>query len=243
MKKVLLYTMALCAMMTLNACNDDDDAHTDSRLTTYPVLEMNGQTFVEVNLGDTYVDAGCKASLGAEDYTEKIVTTGLDELDTSTAGFYYVTYSVVNPEGYKASVTRTIAVFDPDVTTDLSGRYVTTENTVCHVIESGNNIILDGFDITLDYVLPGLFSVSDLLGGLYDQYVGYGEDYCMNGVIQLTDDNRIVILSGQVPAWGDSYDVKYDGTYDPETGIITWGLEYAGLYSFNVEIKPVTEEE
>lgn len=244
MKKALLYTMALWAIMIgFTACNDDNDAHTDSRLTTYPVMELQGEKFVEVNLGDPYVDAGCKATLNGEDCTAQIVTSGLEDIDTDVAGFYYVTYTMTNTDGFKSSISRTIAVYDPNVTIDLAGEYVTTENSKCEIFSSGNVIGLGGLSVTLDKVLPGLFNVSDLLGGLYDQYVGYGPEYAMNGVVQLTADNEIIILSGEVPAWGDSYDVAYQGTYNPETGTLTWALEYAELYYIEVEIVPVTEEE
>lgn len=248
MKKAFIYTMTLCAVLLgLTACNDDNDALTDSTLTTYPHFTMLGDEFTEVNLGDEYVDAGCTATLDGVDITSQLVTTGLDEIDTNIAGFYYVTYSFVNKDGYEKSVTRTVAVYDPNVTTDLSGDYITTTGSGALIFSSGRTIPLEGLSISLEQMLPGLFTVSDLLGGLYDQYAGYGADapglYVMNGVIQLTADNRIIILNGHVPAWDDSYDEAYEGTYDPETGAISWGLDYAGLYHFDIVIIPEPEEE
>ena len=243
MKKALLYTMTLCAVLLgFTACNDDNDALTDSVLTTYPKFTMLGDEFTEVNLGDEYVDAGCTATMGGVDVTSQIVTTGLDEIDTSLAGFYYVTYTIVNADGFEKSVTRTVAVFDPNVTTDLTGDYVTTTGTICTIFSSGGKIPLVGMSIKVEQVLPGLFNVSDLIGGLYDQYVGYGSDYAMEGVIQLTANNEIIPLSGLVPGWEDSFDVAYPGTYDPETGAISWAVEYAGLYLIEVVIVPETEE-
>ena len=234
--------MTLCAVLFgLTACNDDNDALTDSVLTTYPHFTMLGDEFTEVNLGEPYVDAGCTATLGGVDVTSQIVTTGLDEIDTNKAGFYYITYSMVNADGYVKSVTRTVAVFDPSVDTDLSGNYVTTTGTICNIFSSGGKLPLIGMSITVDKILPGLFNVSDLIGGLYDQYVGYGSDYAMQGVIQLTADNKIIVLDGLVPGWGDSFDVAYDGEYNPETGAISWAVEYAGLYLIEVVIIPETE--
>ena len=64
----------------------------------------------------------------------------------------------------------------------------------------------------------------------------------MEGVIQLTSDNRIVVLSGFVPAWEDSFDAAYEGAYDPETGAVSWGIDYAGLYHFDIIITPQPED-
>ncbi len=248
MKKALVYTMTLCAfLLGFTACNDVLGALTDSTLTSYPHFTILGDEFTEVNLGDEYVDAGCTATLDGVDITSQIITTGLDEIDTNTAGFYYVTYSFVNKDGYKKSVTRTIAVFDPTITTDLSGDYICATGSVCNILSSGGKIDLSGCTVSLEQLLPGLFNVSDLMGGLYDQYAGYGADapglYVMEGVIQLTSENKIVILNGYVPAWEDSYDEAYEGAYDPETGAVSWGIDYAGLYHFDIIIKPEPEEE
>lgn len=243
MKKALVYTMTLCALMLgFTACNDDHDAHTDSRLTTYAKFEMLGSEFTEVNLGEPYVDAGCKATLGGEDCTSRIVTTGLDEIDTDVAGFYYIKYAVTNDDGFTTSVTRTVAVFDPTVTTDLSGDYTVQPGSYRYWFSTGGVVNFSGFSIKLEKVLPGIFSVSDLMGGYYDQGVGYGSNYAMAGTLQLTADNQIIIISGSVPGWGDSFDEAYVGEYNPEDGSVTWGIDYAGSMYFEIIIKPETEE-
>ena len=69
--------MTLCAVLLgFTACNDDNDALTDSTLTTYPHFTILGDEFTEVNLGDEYVDAGCTATLDGVDITSQIITTG-----------------------------------------------------------------------------------------------------------------------------------------------------------------------
>ena len=76
--------------------------------------------------------------------------------------------------------------------------------------------------------------MSDMMGGYYDVRAGYGPRYAMTGYIQLTADNEVLALSGIVPGWGDSYDVFYDGSYDPETQTVTYDLDYGGSMQFHI---------
>ena len=88
--------------------------------------------------------------------------------------------------------------------------------------------------VTIRKAASGIFYISDLMGGYYDQRAGYGSKYAMNGYIQLTNDNELFVLSGYVPGWGDSYDDFYDGSYDPDAQTLTYELEYAGSMQFHI---------
>lgn len=217
----------MLALPLFTACNDDDDELTDSRLTYYPVLELQGDEFVQVPIGTSYTDAGCTATLKGEDYTSHIVTTGLDEIDVNQAGLYYVTYTATNSDGFSASVTRTVAVCDPTITTDISGTYTVQEGS--YRIYGTRQTAFSGYTITITKAAPGIFYVSDFLGGYYDQRAGYGSNYAMTGYVQLLADNTLNILSGDVAGWGDSYDDFSDGSYDPDTGSITYTVIYVGM--------------
>ena len=55
MKKLYFFALAaFVAMMGLTACGDDNDQLTDSRLTHYVVLELQGNSTEEVILGSSY---------------------------------------------------------------------------------------------------------------------------------------------------------------------------------------------
>ena len=84
---------------------------------------------------------------------------------------YTLTYSVTNDDGFTTSVTRTVIVEDPTITTDISGTYITVEGTYRDM----DGIITNypGFDVTITKVAGGFFYVSDLLGGYYDQRARY----------------------------------------------------------------------
>jgi hypothetical protein len=56
----------------------------------------------------------------------------------------------------------------------------------------------------------------------------------MQGYLKQNTDNTLDIFSGDVAAWGDSYDAFADGVYDPATGTISWSVQYASVIVFNV---------
>lgn len=220
------------AVFGLSSCSDDEE-HTDTSITYYVSLSMQGDDFVQVPLGTTYDDAGCTAELNGEDYTSKIVITGLEDIDVNTAGLYTVTYTATNPDGYSNSVERTVAVCDPSITTDLSGTY--TVATGSYRDYSGKQTSFAGYSVSITKAAPGIFYVSDMFGGYYDQRAGYGSSYALHGYWQLLADGTLVALSGGVDGWGDSYD-SFSGSYDAETGIISTACAYAGVMTFYVNL-------
>lgn len=84
---------------------------------TAPVVTILGANPVSVRLAGTYADAGATA---LDDFdgnvTANIVTTGLP-VDTSTAGAKTVTYTVTDLVGNTGSLTRTVNVENPVLTT------------------------------------------------------------------------------------------------------------------------------
>lgn len=235
MKKILYYGLAVCLIMgVFTACNDNKDQLTDSRLTYYAVMDVQGSSFVEVPIGSAYHDAGCKATLNGEDYTSHIVTKGVNTINNQKAGLYYVTYTATNADGFSTSATRTVAVCDPTITTDMSGSY--TVSTGTFRLRAGVTTAYQGYKISVTKAAPGIFYVSDIIGGYYDQRAGYGESYAMKGYFQLMADNSIQILSGDIASWGDGYTSFRDGKYDPVANTISYTVVYGGM-DFTVVMK------
>ena len=237
MKKVLYFGFALCAMVLgFTSCNDDHDALSDTTLTNYVDLQLQGDEFTLVPLGTSYTDAGCKAELSGEDYSSHLVTDGLKEVNVNQVGFYEITYSAVNPDGYPASVSRTVCVYDPSVTTSIEGsyqpdmvatKYGTKGKTFADYAASyGNTSQCTG--ITFTEAAPGIYYVNDIFAGWYNQIRAYAAKYCMTGYMNLDAENNLYLLSSYVSGWGDGLDYVKNGKYDPETGQITYSLSYAG---------------
>ena len=223
MKKIFLSLMLGMSLFSLTSCNDSKDELTDSRLTYYVKLDMQGDAFVQVPIGGSYTDAGCTATMNGEDATSRIVTTGLDAIDTNTAGLYTITYSAVNNDGFPASVSRTVAVCDPTITTDISGTW--TVQSGSYRLYNGNKTPYAGYSVKVRKDAPGIFYISDFLAGWYDQRAGYGSSYACKGYVQLLADGTLKCLSSHVPGWDDALE-DFEGNYDAATGTITWDATY-----------------
>ena len=94
-----------------------------SKITVFPTLTMKGDKYVAVAKGATYTDAGATAVAGTS--TIEVKTTGLP--NTATAGVYLITYSATNTDGFSATATRSVVVYDTKadaVANDFSGNYL-----------------------------------------------------------------------------------------------------------------------
>lgn len=230
MKKIFLYGLMFCATaFGFTSCNDDNDQLTDTRVTNYILLTVNGDEVVYVDANSTYTDEGCTAEAGGQDVTSKVQTT--NPVDTKNIGPYIVTYRATNEDGFSSEASRYVYVGSPLVGTVSDGSYRQTYNgdgsPKAQVAWSGFNIemLTDG---------NGLYWVEDLMGGYYEQRAGYGSRYAMNGYLQVNADNTVdMVGGGGVPGWGDAYDDFANGVFDPETNTISYCVTYAGM-DFNV---------
>lgn len=240
MKKLYIFAMTLfvAAMgIAFTSCNDDKDQLTDSRITYYVTLEMLGDDFIAIPKGSTFDDPGCKVIMAGEDATDRLVVEGLDELDENTVGFYPITYSAANDDGFASSVSRTVCVYDPNAALDISGVYDADMEASIYLNNGktyadraayyGKTEKVTG--ITFEQFLPGIFYCSDLFGGWYSQIRGYGSGYNMGGYISVDDEGNVQLLDSYTPTWGDSLDYLDDGAfYDRGTQTISYSLSYAG---------------
>ena len=245
MKKIYLFGLVVLGMLAFSSCNDDNDELTDSRLTYYADLTMEGDEFMIVPVGTAYVEPGCKGVLydkvtGEFKDISSQISIGGDKVDPNTMGFYYITYSAAGSDGFLSTVTRTVCVCDPTVTLDISGSYNTDMNAslyganqnpfAAYAANYGYTTQCTG--ITFTRLAPGFFQVNDLLGGWYDQIRGFGVQYTggigmMTGYVSADNEGNIDLISSYIGAWGDALDYIEDGKYDAETGTISYFASYA----------------
>lgn len=222
MKKIFFYSLAL-GMMTLGltSCNDDEDQLTDTRVTHFAELELLGDTWIEMNVGDTFKDPGYKATEGTEDITSKVVVSG--NVNTSVGAFYNLNYSVANKDGFAVSASRTVMV--KDLQKFASAYYGESQYGSRHYYDA---------PITISSLGGNAYLIDDLLGGFYaygryPQYLG-SLDFLLEAAIQLNDDNSIELLEYGDWYWGDDVPTLVDGSYDPATGKIVLNMDFGAPF-------------
>jgi len=86
--------------------------------TIKPVIHLNGNSTVQLTVGDVYVDAGATADDNRDGNLGTITPSG--SVDTSRAGVYTLTYEVSDKAGNTTTVTRTVVVAPAATPTPLT---------------------------------------------------------------------------------------------------------------------------
>lgn len=230
-KNILKFMLAALAVLPMASCDKSSEGVT--KVTYYATLEMNGEDLVVVPKGGSYNDAGCKATLKGEDVSDQIQTENPVNLQQS--GVYTVNYKVVNEDGFAATASRTVVVYDASDPCD--GLFSVTADSYRTY---GKNVAFgSSFDVYVTKQADGTYAVSDFFGGWYSQRAGYGSKYNMAGRIAKNSDNTLSLVGTPlIQGWGDSVD-SFTGTVDPATNTLHWVVEYAGAMSFDITLNRV----
>mgnify|MGYP003292550304 FL=1 len=232
MKKKLLTIKMLFVgtIVMLSSCNKIS-TEGETSITYYPTLSLEGESVIVVDKGTQFTEPGYSAILNGIDVTENVVVTS--NIDVNKSGFYTITYTITNADGFAKNASRQIIVMDLE--DKIEGFYTTTLD--CYRMSSaGRTDYGKEFDLTILSNGDGTYTINDMLGGYYEQRAGYGSLYAMEGVFEINADGTIVGISGNVAGWGDSMDSLDDGTYDEATKTISWKVVYAGM-DFYVTMK------
>lgn len=107
------------------SCNKYDVHNTDtqvgiSKVTFFPVVELQGDELMIINKGATFTDPGVKATVNGQPAT----TTTTGSVNTNATGIYYLAYTAVNADGFSASAYRIVIVKNAvAVAPDYSGQW------------------------------------------------------------------------------------------------------------------------
>ena len=154
MKKFIPLFYSLLAVLFF-ACNKNEIHNTEdkvgiSRVTQFPVLTLNGDRYMTIEVGGTFTDPGIVATEGGA--TIPYTTDG--SVNAGEVGVYNITYTAVNKDGFPASLTRTVVVYSTEASAagnDLSGTYVRSSN---------------GVESTWTKIAPGVYTVVNPGGAL-----------------------------------------------------------------------------
>ena len=209
----------LCAtVMGMTSCSKDE--HTDTRVTHFATIELKGEDFMVMNVGEPYTEPGYTAMEGTEDISSKVVVSGA--VDSNKGGFYTLTYTASNKDNFSASAKRTVMVKNSK---SLASAYLGESQYGSRHYYNAPIVISDNGD--------GTYTIDDIAGGFYfyGRYPGYEPtyDFHLEAVIKLNEDNSIELVScdGSNWYWGDPIAIT-SGSYDPETGTVTLTNDFSG---------------
>jgi hypothetical protein len=106
--------------LTVNAVEEEEDEEEDEdedeeeEDTTAPIITLIGSNPQTIVQGTSYIELGATATDDVDgDLTSSIITDSTN-VDTSTVGFYLVTYSVSDSSGNSATISRLVNVIEED---------------------------------------------------------------------------------------------------------------------------------
>lgn len=232
-KNILFMTMLALVGMLLTSCSDDT-SEGQSRITYYPSIELEGDSYLVWEKGKAYEEPGYTSVMNGEDVSDKVTVSG--SVDTSKSGIYKLTYTTMkNEDGFDASTSRTVVVLDPNSAIEgfwhVDGDKSYREYDGANVVYNRTNLeilIIDNGDGTL--------TVDDLLGGWYCQRAGYGDSYALAGTLGIDADGNLSYIESYLIGWADSA-TGLTGKYDAATNHISWVCEYTDYpFFFHVEL-------
>jgi len=222
MKKNILFSMlfALCALV-LTSCDKKSEGL--SRVTYYPSITLDGDSYMVWEKGEAYVEPGYYSELNGEDVTSQVTVSG--NVDVNKSGIYTLTYTTVkNEDGFDASASRTVVVLDSK--SPIEGFYMNQATSNRNGTAYGKNyevLVIDNGD--------GTVSFDDALGGWYCQRAGYGTKYAMSATIGVAADGTMTLISSFIPGWGDGLD-SLEGTFNAGSSTFNFVCVYAGSLTF-----------
>ena len=218
------------ALLSLGSCSKDTEGLTG--IPYYPVIELDGPVYDTAVAGTPFSDPGFSALLNGEDYTDHVEIITKMDLSNPKPGYYTITYSATNTDGFSASATRYVLVSENS--DPVSGYYtVNTES-----FRDFNGIVFYGGYPEVIYAnADGTYHVSDLMGGWYQYRDGYGVNYAMSGDISVDADGNVSLINSYVPGWQDSANSLTEGTFDAATGTLKYVVNYSTSFIiFNVTL-------
>lgn len=228
--KTTIHILGLAALIFIAGCEKETEGI--SFETNYATFEMTGDNPFIFAMGTAYAEPGIKAIAGEEE----LEVTADSDVDTSKPGVYTVNYSATNADGFEASTSRMVIVYDPNApTTDLSGTYVS--GVIRTEADGSTPRAYNNLSVTLTKTAQGIFQVTDLLGGYYALGLNYGSAYAMTGYIALNNNNTFTLLDSYVSGWGDGLQSFSAATYNPVAKTMTWKSGYAEGDIFTVTLK------
>lgn len=168
MKKIFISLFFISGLL-LVSCENEDTANV-SKVTNYPLVSLLGSDPILVKKGTPFIDPGAKATEGANTIPFTVSALGKykggTSVDTNVIDGYNLSYTAVNVDGFTASATRGVWVYNNgDLVNSIEGLYTCTI--------SRNGVTPSASYINIKYILiwknaNGSYEISDAFGGWYE---------------------------------------------------------------------------
>ena len=241
MKNAVIYLSLVICCVLFTACEKESTADV-SEVTNFAVFDLAGSDEVLLHKGEEYVEPGATAEEAGESVD---VTTSISkgwfrgqQFDNSIPDFYTVNYSAINQDGFEATAGRTIIVAqNGDLVEDISGLYRSS------IVRNGaTNSNQQGIEYVLIWEKePGVYGISDAIGGWYMYGTNYGIGYAAQGAtIKVNGPNSFSSDSTfGVGAFGGEAKIT-EFTTDPQAKTIDFTTNWATYgYVFEVHLEQV----
>ncbi len=216
--------IAVIGLLFLSACEKDYESNI-TKETPAPVMELIGGNPIVLFKGTPYVEPGIHAMEIANGDTTELTYEVLNEVNVDVTGTYKLQYMVKNSEGYNFFISRKVSIVSftgYDVFEIPEGTY------------DGIRVGRAGGDVEIKKLAPGVYQISDLLGGYYDQFVGYGPEYAAPAILVISEDGSVRSELGNS---GFGPVVISNFAFNEATNVITFTqtlVDYA--FSFDVQL-------
>jgi len=234
MKKIFYIFFAIFPL--LFSC-EEKETEDISRITSVPHMELLGDNPVVLIKGTEYAEEGIYAELytSGGDTISDIEYTIINDIDPDVAGSYKITYEVLNSEGIPFYINRSVVV------ADIEGYDVFELPTGSYTgVWSGSDGRTLGTGIQIQKLTTGIYSVSDLIAGLYAQYAGYGPDMAAPGVFVIDESGNIRSELGSSDGFGADVTTA-NVSFDSNTNTISYTVTIGGTYNWSYDVSLVLD--
>ena len=159
------------------------------------------------------------AELNGEDVSGQVEV--ISNVNTANIGIYTVSYKVTNTDGFSAVATRTVFVVDRN---SLASAYFGESQYGARHYYTAPIVIKDNGN--------GTYTIDDLAGGFYfwGRYPGYEPSYDFHCEAILSLSANTITLNDYAGSWywAPDFPTITSGTYNPQNGVVTLVLDFAG---------------
>lgn len=223
--KIIYSILIMAAVVFLSSCEKDYDSFITEE-TPAPVMELIGSNPMVLFKGTPYEDPGIHAMEIVNGDTTELTYEVLNSVNVNVTGSYKLQYKVTNSEGYDFYINRKVSIVSftgYDIFEIPSGTY--------DGIRVNRGV---GGTVQIAKLAPGVYQISDLLAGYYDQYVGYGPSTAAPAILVINEDGVMRSELGNAPGFGeDVFGTNF--SFDAANNVLTFKAVFEDGFSFDVQ--------